>query len=124
MLDINVPSRFVRTAEGQRRTATAADATRPYTTYAGVPVRIVGLMENTGSSRYTAFDVQIAKRFTRHFQFVAHYLNSSSVSYVFFTGGANTGQPSDWGNPSIDERGPTDYYQRHRFIGTPALPLP
>lgn len=123
-LDLNAPSIFVRTAAGQRRSATVADKTRPMTYYDGVPVRTVGLIENTGSSRYTAWDVQIAKRFSRHFQLMAHYLNSSSVTYTFFTGGPNTGVPSDWNNPSKDERGPSDYHQRHRVTGQALVELP
>ena len=124
VLDANAPSQFVRTAAGQSRTAATADLTRPYTSYAGVPVRTVGQFENTGSSRYTAFDAQLAKRFTRRFQMTAHYLYSSSVTYVFFTGGANTGVPSDWGSRSIDERGPSDYFQRHRFTAQGIYELP
>ncbi len=123
-LDLNAPSLFVRTAAGQRRAATAADATRPYTTYAGVPVRLVGSIESTGSSRYTAWDVQLAKRFTRRFQVLGHYLNSSSVTYVFFTGGPNTGAPSNWGAPGLDERGPSDFHQRHRFTAQGIYELP
>ena len=80
------------------------------------------LHENTGSSRYTSFDVQIAKRFNRRFQVMAHYLNSSAITYVFFTGGANTGAPSDWSNRGIDERGPGNYHQRHRFTADPGQP--
>lgn len=124
VLDINAPSPFARTAHGQSRTAAAADLTRPYSDYAGVPVRTVGVFENTGSSRYTAFDAQLAKRFTRRFQMGAHYLYSSSITYVFFTGGPNTGVPSDWGNRSIDERGPSDYFQRHRFTAQGMYELP
>ena len=123
-LDLNAPSGFPRSAPGQRRTATAADATRPMTTYAGVPVRTVGAFENTGSSRYTAFDAQLAKRFTRRFQLTAHYLYSSSITYVFFTGGPNTGAPSDWGHRGIDERGPADFHQRHRFTTQSIVELP
>jgi hypothetical protein len=123
-MDINAPAGFLRTAPGQRRTAAAADATRPYRLFAGVPVRTVGVFENTGSSRYSAFDAQISKRFTRRFQMMAHYLYSSSVTYVFFTGGPNTGAPSDWGNRSIDERGRSDYHQRHRFTAQSIVDLP
>ncbi|MGC4056411.1 MAG: hypothetical protein QM757_47040 [Paludibaculum sp.] len=124
VLDINAPSPFLRTAAGQRRTATVADATRPFTTYEGVPVRTIGVFENTGSSRYTAFDAQLSKRFTRRFQMNAHYLYSSSITYVFFTGGPNTGVPSDWNNRGIDERGPNDYFQRHRFTAQGIYELP
>lgn len=122
--DFNAPAPFVRTGPGQRRSASVADATRPYKTYAGLPVRALGVIESTGSSRYTAFDAQIAKRFTRRFQLMAHYLYSSSVTYVFFTGGPNTGVPSDWGNKGIDERGPSDYFQRHRFTTQSLVDLP
>jgi hypothetical protein len=124
VLDVNAPERFVRTAAGQRRTAAVADTTRPYMTYAGVPVRVVGLFENTGASRYSAFDIQVSRRFSRHFQFMAHYLNSSSITNTFFTGGPNTGAPSDWGNRGAEEHGPSDYYQRNRFTAQGIVELP
>ena len=123
-LDINAPSLFVRTGPGQVRSALVADATRPYAVYGGVPVRTISVVENTGSSRYSAFDVQIAKRFTRRFQLTAHYLYSSSITYVFFIGGPNTGVPADWGNSGIDERGPSDFYQRHRLTAQGIVDLP
>jgi hypothetical protein len=125
VLDVNAPSPFARTAPGQRRSAAIADATRPFVTYAGIPVRSVGVIENTGTTRNAAFDVEIAKRFARHFQAMAHYLNTfSSVTDVFFTGGPNTGVPSDWGNPGQAERGPTDFYQRHRITAQAISELP
>jgi Carboxypeptidase regulatory-like domain len=125
VLDLNAPSPFFRTAPGQRRSAAVADASRPYSRYATIPVRVLGLFENTGTTRYAAFDVQIAKRFTRRFQAMGHYLNSfSSVTDVFFTGGPNTGIPSDWGNPGSAERGPTDFYQRHRIAAEGFAELP
>ncbi|MGJ5818132.1 TonB-dependent receptor [Paludibaculum fermentans] len=123
-LDLNAPSLFVRTGPGQLQSAMDADATRPYEAYGRVSVRAVSLAENTGSSRYSAFDVQIAKRFTRRFQLMAHYLYSSSITYVFFTGGPNTGVPSDWGNRGIDERGPSDFHQRHRMTAQGIVDLP
>jgi hypothetical protein len=123
-LDLNAPSFFDRTVSGQRRTAVEADRTRPYTLYSGIPVRTVGMIESTGSSRYSAFDIQLSKRFTRRFQAMAHYLYSSAITYVFFTGGANTGVPSDWGNRSINERGPGDFHQRHRVTAQGLVELP
>ncbi|MBY0504479.1 MAG: hypothetical protein K2X03_11245 [Bryobacteraceae bacterium] len=122
--DLNAPTRFVRSAPGQRRSSAVADATRPVTIYSGVPVRLVSAFENSGSSRYSSFDVQLVKRFKSHFQLMAHYLYGSSVTYVYFTGGPNTGSPSDWGNPSRDERGPSDYFQRHRFTAQGIVELP
>jgi len=42
---------------------------------------------------------------------------------VFFTGGNSTGTPSVW-NVKTGESGPSDYFQRHRFVATGILNLP
>lgn len=111
--ELNTPGPFVRTAPAQSRTAAAADATRPFRTYEGLAVRKVEQLESSGWARYAGLDVQIAKRFSRRFQAMGHYLYNSSMTDTFFTGGAGTGVPEDW---SRAERGTTDFHQRHRFV--------
>ena len=53
--DINRPAPLIRTAAGQVRSAAAADATRPYTSFLGIPARLIAVIENSNSSIYDAF---------------------------------------------------------------------
>jgi hypothetical protein len=122
--ELNTPSLFTRTAVGQTRTAVAADATRRFRTYEGVQVRKVEELQSSGWARYAGGDVQLAKRFTRGFQAMGHYLYNSSMTNTFFTGGAGTGVPADWSNASRDERGVTDFFQRHRFVAQGLWEMP
>ena len=112
----NAPSPFVRTAAGQSRTAAAADASRAVRLWEGVGVRKVEELQSSGWARYAGFDAQMAKRFSRRFQAMGHYLYNSSMTNSFFTGGAGTGVPSEWSASSRDERGMTDFHQRHRLV--------
>jgi hypothetical protein len=114
--ELNTPSPFVRTAAGQTRTAAAADATRPFRVWEGVGVRKVEQLQSSGWARYAGFDAQMAKRFSRRFQAMGHYLYNSSMTNTFFTGGAGTGVPSEWSASSQEERGMNDFHQRHRFV--------
>jgi outer membrane receptor protein involved in Fe transport len=118
--DINHPSPFVRTAPGQVRSGAAADATRPFTTYQGLPVRRVVMFQNTNSSTYGALDVGVRRLFARRIQTEAHYVWAESVTYGIFDNFA----PSDWGDENAAERGPSDFYQRHRFIENAIFELP
>lgn len=114
--DLNAPSAFVRTAPGQKRTVAEADATRPMSTYSGLPVRSVLQIENSGSSLYDALDLGVSKRFRKRAQFDAHYVYASSATYSMFFGEPNTGLPNDWSNTGSAERGPSDFYQRHHLV--------
>ena len=123
--DANAPAPFIRTAPGQRRSGAQADASRPYQTWAGVPVRNVMVVENSASSLYDSLDLGVAKRMSARYQLEAHYLLSSSSNYSMFFGEPNTGIPNDWSDMGRAERGPSDFYQRHRVVanGTAELPV-
>lgn len=129
MLDnINAPAPFIRTAPGQTRSAAQANATRPslfYTRKDGTQIAIANVeqVDNVGTSRNTSGEVQMSRRFGRVFQFQGAYLYSSNITNVFFTGGNSTGTPSVW-NVKTGESGPSDYFQRHRFVAIGALNLP
>ncbi|HZS07014.1 MAG TPA: TonB-dependent receptor [Blastocatellia bacterium] len=123
-IDINAPAPFPRTAPGQTRSGAAADATRPLKTYAGVPVRNVVVVENTGMSDYDALDVGLVKAFARRFQLEGHYVYSNATTDSMFFGEPNTGVPNDWNNNLRLEHGPSDFYQRHRFVGHGIVELP
>lgn len=115
--DINAPSPFTRTAPGQTRSAAAADATRPFgTTYQGVRVRKVAVIENTASSSYDSLDLGVLKRLTRRAQFEAHYVLSSSLTDSMFFGEADTGIPNQFGVTEAGERAASDFHQRQRLV--------
>ncbi|QEE28471.1 TonB-dependent receptor [Terriglobus albidus] len=128
--DINHPVPFIRTASGQYRggtlagAAAAADATRPYQTYARLPVRDIAVIENTASSAYSALDVGITQQAGTRLRLAAHYVLSNSVSYAMFYSDANSGVPNEWNNLASAERGPGDFYQRDRFVANAWAQLP
>jgi hypothetical protein len=123
--DINAPAPFARTAPGQTRSATAADATRPFgTTYSGVRVRKVAVIENTASSTYDALDLGLLKRLSRRLQFEAHYVYASALTDAMFFGEADTGIPDQFRLSDRLEWGPSDFHQRHRLVAHGLVTLP
>ena len=125
--DINHPAPFSRTAPNQVRSGAAADATRPFASYLGVPVRDVAVIENSASSLYDALDFGITKRLGSGFQLAAHYVLdvlASSASYSMFYADANSGIPNEWNNWGSAERAPSDFYQQQRFSGSAFIHLP
>jgi hypothetical protein len=115
--DINHPAPFIRTAPGQSRSGAAADLTRPYSSWDGLPVRDVGVIENSASSLYDALDFGIRRRLGGRFQLDGHYLVSSSAATSMFYADFNSGVPNEWNNWGSAERGPSDFFQHHRFSG-------
>jgi hypothetical protein len=123
--DINAPAPFIRTAPGQTRSVALADATRPFgTTYRGVRVRKVAVIENTASSNYDALDFGLLKRFSNRYQIEAHYVYSSALTTAMFFGEADSGIPNQFRVPENMERGPSDFHQRHRFVSHGLMELP
>jgi len=118
--DINHPAPFVRTGPGQTRSGAAADATRPFVTYQGLPVRRVVQFQNTNSSTYAALDVGVRRVYANRFQTEAHYVLAKSTTYGIFDNFA----PSDWGDLGPAEKGPSDFYQENRFIENAIVDLP
>ena len=120
--NINAPSPFPRTEFGQVRSAAVANATRPLTTYEGVPVNDVFVSLNAGKSSYDALALSIAKRFGNRYTFAANYVLSEAIDTVNDDHlGSNANESSDFINA---EFAPSDFNQRHRFVayGTVALP--
>src|SRR5207244_13547111 len=76
--DLNHPAPFIRTAAGQRRSGAAADATRPMTTYQGVPVRVLSILDNGGHTTYSAVDVGIRRKYAAGLRVEAHYVLAKS----------------------------------------------
>jgi hypothetical protein len=123
--DLNAPAPFIRTVPGQMLAASAADRTRPFgTSYRGVSVRKVAVIENTASSSYDALDLGLLRRLSGRYQFEAHYVYSSSLNDAMFFGEADTGIPNLFGVDARLDRGPSDYHQRHRFVANGTVELP
>jgi hypothetical protein len=122
--DINRPEPFVRTAAGQVRSAAVADATRPYTSFLGVPARLIAVIENSSSSIYDALSFGLTRRFDERFMIDVHYTASSSATYSAFYADANSGIPNEWDNWGSAERAPSDFYQRHRLAANGVMRLP
>lgn len=122
--DINHPAPFLRTAPGQTRTAAVADLSRPYTTWLGVPARLIAVIENSSSSIYDALSVGVTRRLSGRFLLDVHYTAASSATYSAFYADANSGIPNEWDNWGSAERAPSDFYQRHRVTANGLVRLP
>lgn len=127
--DLNAPSAFPRTANGQSRSVAAADATRPlfdpakgFSVYQGVPVRIVRESVNGGAGTYDALDLGVRRRFANRFQLEAHYVYSSAINSI--TDDHLGSNPNEFADVIGAERGPSDFHQRHRFVGQGTVSLP
>lgn len=103
---------------------TPTRSTRPFASFAGVPVNKIAVIENSSSSNYDALDLGLIKRLSNRFQFEAHYVYSSALNYFMFFGEPDTGIPANFGLSDQLERGPSDFYQRHRFVTHGILELP
>lgn len=118
----NAPAPFLRTAPGQIRTVAQADATRPLKTYLGVPVRDLLESVNSGTSEYNALDLGLIKRFANRYLLEGHYVYSSALNNETDDHlGAN---PNEWSDVGHGERGPSQFFQRHRFVGHGLVQLP
>ena len=129
-LDVDPPTSFVRTAQGQTRSAQAANCTRPYWVYwysqegmtcnvskATNPQPPYGVIQsdvNDGFAHYNALDVSLSRRFSHGVSMLASYTLSHATDNV---------------DPDIPGQNPNDprvtgaaevagaiYDQRHRFV--------
>jgi outer membrane receptor protein involved in Fe transport len=123
--DINHPEPFDRTLAGQVRTPQAANLSRPYSSYDGVTVRDIAVVENTAETVYRSFDVGLSKRASTWGWFSAHYVWSASIAQSMFFGDANSGVPNEWWSGwDRLERGPSDFHQPHRLVADTSVNLP
>jgi hypothetical protein len=127
--DRNAPTPFPRTQPGQSRTVAEADRTRPLydpalgvSMYQGVAIRQLRQTENGGSAVYHGLDVGLKRGFRNRYQFEARYLLNSAFNNITDDHlGAN---PNEWSDVGRGERGPSDFAQRHRFVGHGLVRLP
>ena len=122
-VDLNAPAPFDRTAPGQVRSVSAANATRPILPVNG-GVRQVNVLMNLGEADYNGLQTQISYRGNTRFYAALSYTLSKAT---------NTTEPDGNGvgpNQSIisrlgdEERGPSILDQRHRAVLTMNYQLP
>jgi hypothetical protein len=122
-VDLNAPSELDRTAPGQTRSVTAANATRPILPVNG-GVRQVNVLMNLGEANYDGLQTQITYRGSPRFFAALSYTLSKAT---------NTTEPDGNGvgpNQSIltrlgdQERGPSLLDQRHRAVITLTYQFP
>lgn len=129
-LDIDAPAPFVRTAQGQTRTAQAANCTRPLWVafYAAAgrtcdptaanppqpPFGVITTDVNDGFVRYNSLNINLAHSFTQRFAMLASYVYSHAIDNVDpDVPGQN---PNDPNFINEQEIGNAIFDQRHRFV--------
>ena len=129
-LDVNPPTSFVRTAQGQTRSGQAANCTRPYWVWwyaqnglscnpaaATNPQPPYGLIQsdvNNGYAHYNALDVNLRHSFSTRFETLVSYTWSHALSNVDpDIPGQNPNDPRVTGRA---EYGPSIFDQRHRLV--------
>jgi len=115
--DLNAPDPFVRTAAGQTRSATAADATRPI-----VPVpngfRRIEAIVNEGAAYYNGLTARLNKRFSNRFSTQFSYTWSHSIATVDWDGTGSQQEPLESTQLGQAELADSIYDQRHRAVIT------
>ncbi len=129
-LDVDPPSPFIRTAQGQSRTSQAANCTRPYWVEwyqrAGMtcnpnaasnpqpPYSVVQSDVNDGYGYYDALDVNLNHRFKNGLAMLASYTWSHAIDNV--DPDVPSQNPNDPNFPGAAENGNAIFDQRHRFV--------
>jgi hypothetical protein len=129
-LDVDGPSPFIRTAQGQIRTAQAANCTRPYWIYwysqhgatcsanaasnPQPPYSVIQTDVNNGYLHYNALDVNFSHAFSHRFSMLASYTWSHTLDNV--DPDTTSQNPNDTNFTHHEEYGPAIYDQRHRLV--------
>jgi Carboxypeptidase regulatory-like domain/TonB dependent receptor len=139
-LDVDDPTPFVRTAQGQTRTAGEANCTRPYwiwwyaqkgiscntspsASYPQPPYSVIQTDVHDGYLHYNALDLNLTHAFSRSFSIVASYTWSHTLDNV--DPDTTSQNPNDPNFTQHQEYGPAIYDQRHRAVisGVWVMPL-
>jgi hypothetical protein len=120
-IDLNAPSYFERTAAGQTRSTSAADATRPIAPVNG-GFRQINAIVNMGEADYDALQTMISYRGAGRLSGSLGYTLSKATNTAEPDG--NGIGPNDQNRLGEDERGPSLLDQRHRAVLTLMLRLP
>jgi hypothetical protein len=129
-LDVDPPTPLIRTAQGQTRSAQAANCTRPLwvkfyadagrvcsTTTANPPQPAYALIQtdvNNGFVTYNSLNVNLSHQFANRFVMLASYVYSHSIDNV--DPDAPGGNPNDPNFTAQPEKGNAIFDQRHRFV--------
>jgi hypothetical protein len=138
-LDVNAPTSFIRTAQGQTRTPQAANCTRPYwiawyaqngtvcntstATNPQPPYSVIQSDVNDGYASYDALDVNLSHHFSNRLSMLVSYTWSHATDNVDpDIPGQNPNDPLVTGHI---ENSSAIFDQRHRFVlsGVYILPL-
>ena len=115
------PSTFTPTTAAPTRSVVLANATRPIT-----PVnngyRRIQVVSNEGVSDYNGLQINLEKRFSQKFSFLASYTLSKTTNTV--EPDAGNGDPNDVNVLGEAERGISLLNQRHRFVLSGYYQLP
>ena len=138
-LDVDPPTPFIRTAQGQTRSAQAANCTRPYwiwwyaqnnmvcnpnaATTPQPPYSVIQSDVNDGYAYYDALDINVSHRFSRKLSMLASYTWSHAIDNV--DPDLPSQNPNDPNFTGRVENGNAIFDQRHRFVlsGMYVLPL-
>jgi hypothetical protein len=127
-LDVDAPTPFIRTQQGQTRSAQAANCTRPYwaawyaqhgaactTANAGAPpYSVIQSDVNDGYLHYNALDLNVSHAFRHGFQMLASYTWSHTLDNV--DPDTTSQNPNDANFVNRQEYGNAIYDQRHRLV--------
>jgi hypothetical protein len=129
-LDVDAPSAFVRTVQGQTRSAQAANCTRPYwiwwyqqrnmtcntanATNPQPPYSVIQSDVNNGYSYYDALDVSLSHRFSHGLNVLASYTWSHAIDNV--DPDIPSQNPNDANFTGRVENGSAIFDQRQRFV--------
>jgi Carboxypeptidase regulatory-like domain/TonB dependent receptor len=129
-LDVDGPTPFIRTAQGQTRSAQAANCTRPYWVYwygqSGKPCNTVTATNpqplysviqsdvNDGYLHYNALDLNVRHNFSHSFSMLASYTWSHTLDNV--DPDTTSQNPNDTNFTGRQEYGNAIYDQRHRLV--------
>jgi hypothetical protein len=129
-LDVDPPTPFIRTAQGQMRTPQAANCTRPYwiwwyeqegmtcnplsATHPQPPYSVIQSDVNDGFAYYDALDVNLGRRFSNGISLLASYTWSHAIDNV--DPDLPSQNPNDPNFPGRQEIGNAIFDQRNRFV--------
>ena len=122
-VDLNAPSAFDRTAPGQVRSVTAANATRPILPVNG-GVRQVNVIMNLGVADYDGLQTQISYHGNRKMYAAISYTLSKATNTSEPDGNGIAPSQSILSRLGEEERGPSVLDQRHRAVFTFSYRLP
>ena len=116
-VDLNAPSAFDRTAPGQVRSVSAANATRPILPVNG-GIRQVNALINFGKADYDGLQTQVSYRGNRRIYISTSYTLSKATNTTEPDGNGIAPNQAILSRLGEEERGPSVVDQRHRAVLT------